>query len=179
MTSTQLQKNALFIRQFKRDNNVKVQTKLPSRVEADNAKAVTNGWSTIDATWFRRYMEEVKFDPVTHTQDVVLLFEMSRKCNSSPVGLINFGRCTYGWKQFGHDEIVYLKAHMLADLDDEPVVESPSEGSVEYEETSEPYNDNPNSEEAYAIDDDEQAAASASTSSRKRKVRSLAEPGDD
>jgi len=175
--TTQNEQNTLFIRKFKKDNNIKVQTKLPSRVEADNAKAVTNGYAVVDATWFRRFMEEAKYDPVAYGADLISLFEMARTCASSPVGLVNFGRTNYGWKQFGHDEIVYLREHMLADHDDEDGGDAAETGS--YEDTSEPYLENPNSAEAYEIDDDQQAAASASTSSRKRKVRSLAEPGDD
>jgi len=168
-------RNSIFIKKFKKDNNVKVQTKLPSRVEADNATAVTNGFSVIDATWFRRFMEEAKFHPVTYGSDVIYLFEMAARCGCSPVGLIHFGRTNYGFKQFGHDEVVYLKEHMLADHDDDADVDDKE--SASYEETEEPYNDNPNSEEAYAIDDDD-AAEYAAANHGKRKARCVGEEED-
>lgn len=168
--------NGAFIKKFKKDANVKVQTKLPSRVEADNAKAIAAGYSVIDATWFRRYMEEVKFDPVTHRHGVCTLFEMATACDCTPVGLIHFGRTTYGFKQFGNEEIKYLQQHMLADHDDDDV-DDKSSGSYEEPTAAQPYPDNPTSEEAYAIDDDDEAAYEAARG--KRKVRSGEEEDED
>lgn len=164
---------------------MKVQTKLPSRVEADNAKAVVNGYSTIDATWFRRFMEEVKFDPVMYSHDVIELFEMSNRCGCSPVGLIHFGRTTYGFKCFGRAEIHHLKEHMLADQ--EGGVESGEaaneddvgDDSGSYEETEEPYNPNPTSGEAYEIDDDEGVAAATSRGKRKAATVDVDDDVDD
>jgi len=160
--------NKAFIKKFKKDNNVKVQTKLPSRVEHDNELCIARGNSLIDANWWRRFIEEVKFDPMSYAPQMVRLFEMAQKCNCHPTGLIYFGRTTYGWKQFGRDEIDYLRDNLIADDDD-------AEGSGSYEETSAPYDpsqpypDNPTSEEAYAIDDDDEAAFEAARG--KRKVR--------
>lgn len=156
--------NKSFISKFKKDNKVLVQAKLPSRVELDNAKAIENGYTTTDAIWWRRFAEEVKFDPVGTAEDVILLFEMAKKCQCSPVGLVHFGRTTYGFKQFGHDEICTLRDNMLDFVDSDR-----EEG--EYEETSQAYNDNPSSAEAYEIDDDKPSSGNG----KKRRLQTAAE----
>jgi len=162
--------NTAFIKKFKKDNNIKVQTKLPSRVEADNAKAIAAGYSVIDATWFRRFMEEVKFDPIKYRRVMRMLFDMAEQCDCSPVGLVHFGRTTYGFKEFGGDQIVFLHEHMLADHDDGATqgVGEPQEEEVELDLRGDGDHDSPTSEEAYDIDDDDEAAFEAA--SRKRKV---------
>jgi len=157
--------NKSFISKFKKDNKVLVQTKLPSRVELDNAKAIENGYTTTDAIWWRRFAEEVKFDPVGTLEDAIVLFEMAKKCQCSPVGLVHFGRTTYGFKQFGHDEIWALRENMLDFVDSDL-----EEG--EYEETSE-RDDNPTSAEAYEIDDDRDELIGLK--SKKRRLQSAAD----
>lgn len=147
--------NAAFIKKFKTDHNVKTQTKLPSQIEAQNAKAVADGYTVTDAIWWRRFVEMVKYDPDGYCTGMNILFEMMTRCHCGPIALINFGRTTYGFEKFDCDEICILRDNMLA--------YEPSS----YEETS---------EHAYEVDgasagedDDEKAAEEAAASSGKRK----------
>jgi len=121
--------NKSFISKFKKDNKVTVQTKLPSRVELDNANAVSEGYTVTDAIWWRRFVEEFKYSPLVYIESMQLLCEMALKCKCHPVGLVHFGRTTYGFKQFGDAEVEVLHANMLDYVDSDL-----EEG--EYEETS-------------------------------------------
>lgn len=154
--------NKSFISKFKKDNKVTVQTKLPSRVELDNANAVSEGYTVTDAIWWRRFVEEFKYSPLVYIESMQLLCEMALKCKCHPVGLVHFGRTTYGFKQFGDAEVEVLHANMLDYVDSDL-----EEG--EYEETS--ANDNPTSAEAYEIDDD----APSSGNGKKRRLQTAAE----
>lgn len=154
--------NKSFISKFKKDNKVTVQTKLPSRVELDNAKAVNAGYTVTDAIWWRRFVDEVKFDPEHNAAAFVHLVEMAERCKCEPVGLIHFGRTTYGFKQFGNAEVFVLTENMLD--------YNPSAEEGEYDETSD-HNDNPTSAEAYDIDDD----APSSGNGKKRRLQTAAE----
>jgi len=154
--------NKSFVSKFKKDNKVLTQTKLPSRIELDNANAVSEGYTVTDAIWWRRFVEEFKYSPLVYIESMQLLCEMALKCKCHPVGLVHFGRTTYGFKQFGAEEVEVLHANMLDYVDSDL-----EEG--EYEETSE-RNDNPTSAEAYEIDDDLPPA-----SGKKRRLQSAAE----
>jgi hypothetical protein len=154
--------NKSFVSKFKKDNKVLTQTKLPSRVETNNAEAVSLGYTMTDAIWWRRFVEEFKFNPDAYSAAVTLVLAMALKCECHPCGLIHFGRTTYGFKQFGVEEVFTLRDNML---DYEPSLE---EG--EYEETGE-HDENPTSAEAYEIDDDVQVVSN----SKKRRLQSAAE----
>ena len=105
--------NKSFISKFKKDNKVTVQTKLPSRVEQDNANAVSEGYTVTDAIWWRRFVEEFKYSPLQYIDAMALICDMATKCKCHPVGLVHFGRTTYGFKQFGHAEVETLRENML------------------------------------------------------------------
>jgi len=154
--------NKSFISKFKKDNKVTVQTKLPSRVELDNANAVSEGYTVTDAIWWRRFVEEFKYSPLVYIDAMSLLCAMALKCKCHPVGLVHFGRTTYGFKQFGVEEVAVLHENML-NFEDSDLEEG------EYEETS--ANDNPTSAEAYEIDDD----APSSGNGKKRRLQTAAE----
>lgn len=156
--------NKSFISKFKKDNKVTVQTKLPSRVELDNANAVSEGYTVTDAIWWRRFVEEFKYSPLVYIDAMKLLCAMALKCKCHPVGLVHFGRTTYGFKQFGVEEVIALRDNMLDFVDSDL-----EEG--EYEETSQEYNDNPSSAEAYEIDDDKPSSGNG----KKRRLQTAAE----
>jgi len=146
--------NAAFIKKFKTDHNVKTQTKLPSQIEAQNAKAVADGYTVTDAIWWRRFVEMVKYDPDGYCTGMNILIDMMTRCHCGPIALINFGRTTYGFEKFDCDEICILRDNMLA-----------YEPAASYEETS---------EHAYEVDgdgtgeDDDEKAAAESSGKRKR-----------
>lgn len=142
--------NAAFIKQFKTVNDIKVQTKLPSQIETQNAKAVADGFTMTDAIWWRRFCEMVKYDPEGYCCGMNILLEMTSRINCSPIQLIHFGRTTYGFQKFDTDEICTLRDNMLAF----------DSSSASYEETS---------EHAYAVDGGEVEEGEASTVSGKRK----------
>lgn len=141
--------NAAFIKQFKTDNNVKTQGKLPSQIEAQNAKAVADGFSVTDAIWWRRFCEMVKYDPDGYCTGMNILIGIMDRCHCGPIALIHFGRTTYGFQKFDCDEICQLRDNMLA-----------YDPSASYEETS---------EHAYEVDGDDDGDNSVSPGSGKRK----------
>lgn len=176
MNSTQSQINKDFVKKFKKDNGIKVQTKLPTAIDLFSARVISDGCTATDGAWWRRFCEQFKLDPAKYGPAMTAMLDICRKCgDAKPWELIRFGRQTYGFTTFDENEIHMLEINMLADLD----ADDDDKDSGSYEETgapydpSQPYPDNPTSEEAYAIDDDDEAAYEAARG--KRKVR----PGEE
>lgn len=169
---TQEDKNQAFIKQFKKDNNVKVQTTLPTALDRFQTQVISDGCTATDGAWWRKYCDDFKMNFRGQRMAMHTLLELCFRCSCEPWQLIKLGRQNYGFTKFTDREILVLRDNLLDD--GEPCEGEQEDGS--YEETSEPYNSNPNSEEAYEIDDD---VAVSSTGKRRLKRRGRDEDDDE
>lgn len=168
---TQEDKNQAFIKQFKKDNNVKVQTTLPTALDRFQTQVISDGCTATDGAWWRKYCDDFKMNFRSQRMAMHTLLELCFRCSCEPWQLIKLGRQNYGFTKFTDHEILVLRDNLL---DDGEPCEGEEDGS--YEETSEPYNSNPNSEEAYEIDDD---VAVSSTGKRRLKRRGRDKDDDE
>lgn len=148
---TQQDKNQAFIKQFKKDNNIKTQTLLPTPLDVFAAQVVKDNCTATDGAWWRKYCEHFKLNYRQEHIAMAHFMDMCNTCQCMPWELIKFGREHFGFTKFDAVEIMLLMENLL--------------------DTEEERNDNPSSEEAYAIDDDDEQEHAVSSSSGKRRLK--------
>jgi len=130
------QVNKDFITKFKKENNVKLQAKLPSAIDVLNAQVIKDGCTLWDAAQWRKFMQAATHKFADYRDALDTLLSLCIHCSCEPWVLIKTGRELYGFKKFDQAECFYLRDHLAI---------SDQEGS---------YEENPSSELAYEIDDD-------------------------
>lgn len=125
------ERNDNFIKAFRRVNNIKTQTKLPSATQLHDEWAIRQGWSIVDATTWRRLVDAAR----TATDDIEGegIIELLRgtlviadRCNGHPIGLIHMARTEFGCDKWDIDALNFLTENLLPS--------TPSNGDEDYEE---------------------------------------------
>lgn len=119
------ERNDNFVRAFKRINNIKAQSKLPSPTQLHDEWAIRQGWSVVDATTWRRLIDSARCASDDEAGKAVICLLrgtllLADHCHGHPVGLLHVARTTFGHGVWNREALDDLTTNMLpSDVDDD------------------------------------------------------------
>jgi len=132
---TQQEKNTAFISQFRIDNNIKTQSKMPTVGDEFNKMIISDGCTLQTGLAWKKFADGVKYG-VVDCDAMFVLLDMAKHCNCKPWHLVQLARDNFGVREFNEEAIRTLQSHMLADTseeggDDDEVRPEPREADVD------------------------------------------------